>query len=99
VFVIVELRLCVVLTPGQVVQFSRTIVLPSAPAVGLVLFLDPQLGSSPGVRVLRVGWLATRWRYVCWVEDESDTLTRLGSDPVALVQHYLQRGWLVTGIP
>jgi hypothetical protein len=36
VFVIVELRLCVVLTPGQVVQFSRTIVLPSAPVVAAI---------------------------------------------------------------
>jgi hypothetical protein len=36
VFVIVELRLCVVLAPGQVVQFSRTIVLPSAPVVAAI---------------------------------------------------------------
>jgi hypothetical protein len=65
----------------------------------LSLYLGPVLGSAAGLRVNRVGWLATRWRYVCWVEDESGAPTRLGGDPVALVRHYLPRGWVVTGTP
>jgi hypothetical protein len=61
--------------------------------------LDLILGSAAGVRVIRVGWLSMRWRWVCWVEDESDAPTRLGGDPVGLAQHYLLRGWVVTGTP
>jgi hypothetical protein len=36
------------------VEFSRAIVMPSAPVIGLVLFLDPLLGSAARLRVVEV---------------------------------------------
>jgi hypothetical protein len=92
---LVELRLRVTLATGWV-EFSQTVLLSGTPVAGHIIYLDPHLGSAAGMRVNKAGWLALRG-WVCWVEDESYAPITLAGDPVALVRHYLARGWVITG--